>query len=159
MLKIDPLNFFYCIILWQFLFKVWNFWEDLFSKIFNLEPSWLEVENISPDHFYCIFMWQFLPKWHNLPLMSLQIFLAFLSLNFSWEISCILIARKKFIARNRAMYSQSTSISGWFANDAWLWSTYLFWKPQIYDTMYSTIYDKIGNSTHHDDNEDDDECT
>ena len=58
------------------------------------------------------------------------------------------------------MYSQSTSIiSGWLANDAWLWSTYLFWKPQIYDTMYSTIYDKIGNSTHHDDNEDDDECT
>ena len=94
MLKIDPLNFFYCIFMRQFFLKVWNFGENLFSKFFNLEPSWLEVENISPDHFYWIFMWQFLPKWHNLPLISCQIFLA---LNFSREISCILIVRKNFL--------------------------------------------------------------
>ena len=36
-------------------------------------------------------------KWHNLPLILCQVFLAFLALNFSRGISCIIIARKKFL--------------------------------------------------------------
>ena len=109
--KLTPWTFFIAFLFDNF-FERLKLWGKFRAK---LAWSWKYLARPFLLQFFCD---NFSQKWYNLPLMSWQIFLAFLAFNFSREISCILITRKKFLARNRAMYSWASGSCG--ANAKWM---------------------------------------